>query len=68
MPIIDSEERQIQLVGTELFRRYGDELGRERVCQEVERAASELYAQARVRTFVPVPVQRRASDRLRHPA
>jgi hypothetical protein len=68
MPIIDSEERQIQIVETELLRRYGDALGRERVCQEVERAAAELYAHARVRTYVPVLVQRKANDRLRHVA
>lgn len=66
--MIGTDERaQLRRVEQDLLRRYGDRLPREVICAEVEQAKQE-FAAAKVRTFVPVLVQRRVQDALRRSA
>ena len=65
MPVIDDEEHQIRLVEADLWHRFEGSLSRDQISAEVATAAADLYADARVRSFVPVLVQRRVSERLR---
>ncbi|HWC33811.1 MAG TPA: hypothetical protein VG650_03175 [Mycobacteriales bacterium] len=56
--------RQLETVEATLSARFGELVSRDQVHRAVEAAATG-FADARVRTFVPVLVQRQVSDRLR---
>jgi hypothetical protein len=65
MPVVTDEAQQLRVVATALLERFGDQVPEQRINAEVQAAADELYAAAKVRAFVPVLVQRRVSGRLR---
>jgi hypothetical protein len=64
MPIVVDEQTQVRAVLTALVQRFGEEVPQERIQAVVDQAATELYAGARVRTFVPVLIERRVKTRL----
>jgi hypothetical protein len=59
------ESAQLLSVEQSLVASFADRLPREVIAAEVERIRQE-FADSRVRTFIPVLVQRRVSDSLRH--
>jgi hypothetical protein len=63
MAIRQDEATQLRHVEVDLLRKYA-ELPKEVVCGEVARA-TELFRSARVRTYVPVLVQKQVQDALR---
>lgn len=58
------EARQIRSLEDQLIGTFGHRLDKDTIRAEIAAAVAEL-ADARVRTFVPVLVLRRATDRLR---
>lgn len=58
------EADRLDLVETLLVRRFGDRLPVETIRAEV-RSGMTRYRDARVRTFIPVLLQREVTDRLR---
>jgi hypothetical protein len=59
-----TEDSQIQSVEESLIRRFDGRVAEARVHAEVQ-ATRELFREARIRTYVPVLVQREAAVRLR---
>jgi hypothetical protein len=59
-----NEDAQISSVGEALVLRFDGQLSRETVLTEVA-STRELFSNARIRTYVPVLIQREAFDSLR---
>jgi hypothetical protein len=55
---------QLRSVEEGLIASFADRVPKEVICAEVERMTQE-FADSRVRTFIPVLVQRRVADKLR---
>lgn len=62
--MLSNEAGQMRSIEEQLIRTFGNRLDKDTICNEVAAAVDEL-SDARVRTFLPVLVQRRASERLR---
>jgi hypothetical protein len=65
VPIELDEQAQIRSVEMTMLQRFAGRVPEDVVHAEVELAASMLYGDARIRTFLPVLVERRVKDRLR---
>jgi hypothetical protein len=61
------EAAQVRRVEETLLDKLGDRLPKDRICGEVQEYY-QRYADARVRTFVPVLIERQAMESLRHAA
>jgi hypothetical protein len=59
-----TEESQLRSIEEALVRNYGERLPQDRIHAEFE-AARAAFADARIRNFVPVLIQRDAADRIR---
>ena len=64
MGFLDDDQAQIQRVETTLLTKFGESVPRETICAEVASAMQE-FADARIRTYVPVLLQKRVTDQLR---
>lgn len=58
------EAAQLRSVEDALLRKFEGRFGRDEICAEVQRTQSG-FSSARVRTFVPVLIQRAVSESLR---
>jgi hypothetical protein len=65
VPVEVDEQAQIRSVETTMIQRFAGRVSEDVVHAEVAMAASMLYGDARIRTFLPVLVERRVKDRLR---
>ena len=64
MGLINDEKSQLQRVESVLLSKFGDRVPPDAICAEVE-AAMHDFDGARIRTYVPVLLQKRVTDVLR---
>jgi hypothetical protein len=64
MALIDDDRSQLARVEATLLGKFGQSVSPETISAEVESAMRE-FADARIRTYVPVLLQKRVTDQLR---
>ena len=64
MGLIDDDQSQLQRVEASLLVKFGQSVPHDTIAAEVEAAMRE-FADARIRTYVPVLLQKRVTDQLR---
>jgi hypothetical protein len=64
MAIAADETTQLRLVEQQLLRAFAGRVPDEDICREVSAGMSD-FRDARIRTFIPVLLQKRVADRLR---
>ena len=65
MALIADEGSQLAQVESALVSKYGDRVPAEQISADVQAELAEFEG-ARIRTFLPVLLQKRLTDRLRH--
>lgn len=65
MAMVLDEKAQLRAVEEALARKFSGQIADEQIHHEVEVGISE-FRDARIRTYIPVLLQKRVTDRLRH--